>query len=604
MFVKLTRDYINSFCGDVVALKLVSDVEDISHDEIIWSCDSDRVKIRDDFKLDENFPFTNGVLLTLISPGEATVFAEHRGVKYSCRLEIREMKKAKSDDELNYYVGDLHDHTCPINDYFDFAERTEGLPVDYVRQLKAEGLMDFGVISDHSAALSEKEFFENFLMVDREQGDMRTVMFPGCENEVIVKEIDRFGIENKKGGEIVSFNCQDYKESNSWEEFFEKVAGEPFAVCTLAHPQIVGFSVPGVWDFSLYKNNSDILKKAIKLIETGDGSNRQSNLINEFIYSVALDNGFKVSTTCSSDSHGPVWGYHRFPGKTVIMAKERSKEAFLDAISNNRIYGCESGNLKVRYSVNGKVAPVTLTPSDKYSFKVEISYFSEDESTVPVKCQLISDYGKIVKVIEGVDFTSFSFDVEAPDAGYFFLRFVDSKFRRTWSVPVWTGAPLKGTKPSSLTALDKSGFTVTEAKSGERADVIVNDLPTEPYVAGSSSPEFIIDMNRSEKISALGHYPRVIRRSLIKDWYGGTPPIIAEFPAEFEIFASKDGERYEKCAEGIFRTFGSEEIIEFPERDARFVKLKILSNVGAFKGGEFENADTAIGELTLFSKSK
>ena len=342
----------------------------------------------------------------------------------------------------------------------------------------------------------------------------------------------------------------------------------------------------------------------IKLIETGDGSNRQSNLINEFIYSVALDNGFKVSTTCSSDSHGPVWGYHRFPGKTVIMAKERSKEAFLDAICNNRIYGCESGNLKVRYSVNGRTAPVTLTPSDKSSFKVEISYFSEDESTVPVKCQLISDYGKIVKVIEGVDFTSFSFDVEAPDAGYFFLRFVDSKFRRTWSVPVWTGAPLKGTKPSSLTALGKAGFTVTEVKSGERADVIVNDLPTEPYVAGSSSPEFIIDMNRSEKISALGHYPRVIRRSLIKDWYGGTPPIIAEFPAEFEIFASKDGEHYEKCAEGIFRTFGSEEIIEFPERDARFVKLKILSNVGAFKGGEFENADTAIGELTLFSKSK
>ena len=78
------------------------------------------------------------------------------------------------------------------------------------------------------------------------------------------------------------------------------VVSEPFVVCTLAHPQIVGFSVPCVWDFSLGKNNSETMKRAVKLIETGDGSNRQLNLINEFAYSVALDNGFKVSTTCST----------------------------------------------------------------------------------------------------------------------------------------------------------------------------------------------------------------------------------------------------------------------------------------------------------------
>lgn len=601
MSVKLSREEIESFHGDVVALKLVSE-DDISSDEILWSADSDKVKIRDDFKLDEHFPFTNGILITLMEPGVATVTATHKDKTYSCKITVRNRMKAESSDKLNYYIGDLHDHTCPINDYFEFAKRTESRPVDYVRQLKEEGLMDFGVISDHSEPLSEKEFFENFLMVEEEK-PMRTVMFPGCENEVIVIEEDRFGIKNKKGGEVVSFNCPDYKESHSWEEFFEKVASEPFAVCTLAHPQIVGFSVPGVWDFSLGKNNSETLKHAVKMIETGDGSNRQSNLINEFIYSVALDNGFKLSTTCSSDSHGPKWGYHRFPGKTIIMAPERSKEAFLDAIWSNRIYGCESGNLKLRYSVNGSFAPATLTPSDKYRFHVEISYFNEDETTVPVKCQVISDHGKIIKVIENVDFSDFDFEIDAPDAGYFFLRFVDSKTRRTWSPAVWTGRPLKGTLPSPLAPVDKSGFTVTEIKSGNAADVLVNNDPMESYVADSDSPSFVIDMNRIEKISALGHYPRVIRRKLLNDWYGGTPAILAEFPSEFAIYTSLDGKNYDKCADGIFRTFGSEEIIEFSEREARFVKLEILSNVGKFKGGEFENSRTALGELTVFKKA-
>ena len=86
-----------------------------------------------------------------------------------------------------------------------------------------------------------------------------------------------------------------------------------------------------VWNFSLEKNNTPALRRMVKLVEVGNGGDRKSNLINEYVYSVALDNGFRVSTCCSSDSHGPVWGYGAFPGKTVLMAPEKSREAFLDA---------------------------------------------------------------------------------------------------------------------------------------------------------------------------------------------------------------------------------------------------------------------------------
>ncbi len=39
-------------------------------------------------------------------------------------------------------------------------------------------------------------------------------------------------------------------------------------------------------------------------IEMGNGADRKENLLHEYAYSAALDASFRLSTTCSSDSHG------------------------------------------------------------------------------------------------------------------------------------------------------------------------------------------------------------------------------------------------------------------------------------------------------------
>ena len=169
--------------------------------------------------------------------------------------------------------------------------------------------------------------------------------------------------------------------------------------------------------FCFYKNNTPEMLRLMRGVEMGDGSERQQNLIHEYAYSAALDYGFRVSTTCSSDSHGaksadptgPKWGYKRFPGKTIIMAKEKSREAFIDALRHNRFYGCESGNIKLRYTVNGKTAPCDLDMTDSYSFHVELSYFKDDETTKPTNCRVISDGGEVLLEFNNIDFSSFDF---------------------------------------------------------------------------------------------------------------------------------------------------------------------------------------------------
>ncbi len=122
------------------------------------------------------------------------------------------------------------------------------------------------------------------------------------------------------GGEVLMFNADTTIDTDSWDKFFDVLKNSPFAFCGYPHPQIIGFSVKGIWNFNHKENNSDRFKNLFRFIEMGDGTHQHSNLINEYTYSVALDEGFHISPTCSSDLHGPNWGYDYFSGKTVIMA--------------------------------------------------------------------------------------------------------------------------------------------------------------------------------------------------------------------------------------------------------------------------------------------
>lgn len=112
--IRIFPDAVCSFAGDTVAVKLVSD-RDISRENIVWSASSDAVSVKS-FACDTRFAFTDGVILTLLKVGEATVTAHFDGKSYSLPVKIREMRHTESGENLNYYVGDLHDHTSLIHD--------------------------------------------------------------------------------------------------------------------------------------------------------------------------------------------------------------------------------------------------------------------------------------------------------------------------------------------------------------------------------------------------------------------------------------------------------------------------------------------------------
>ncbi len=592
----LSQDYINSYLGDVLPLRLVIE-ERASDEKITWRVDGDAVALRG-FVSDTRFSFDDGVLVVLKAVGSATVTAEYLGERYTARVDVRKMRSLGEADVLNYYIGDLHDHTSMNHNPDEFATHKDGDITDYTNYIREENLIDFGVISDHAGVTNDVDFFRGFaIAAERCDGP---VIFAGAESEIMFVEPDRFGIMHRNSGEIVTFMAAGYGEVKTWEEFYRLMESSPKPIGIFAHPHVVGFSTNGIWNFSYAKHNTPLMLSMMRGVEMGNGEDRKENLLHEYALSAALDAGFRVSTTCSSDSHGGRWGYYIMPGKTVIMAKEKSKEAFHDALLHNRFYATESGNVKLRYTVNGKAAPADLAPSTEYSFSVNLSYFEDDATTRPVLCQAISDYGVAVKTVE-VSSDSFDFTVSSGTARYFYLRLVDEKGRKTWSPPVFTGRAYDTYREESRIPMDMSAFVAT-SRGVEIPEVIDGD-PFHTWYSSEPTPSVIIDMGEEREVAALGYYPHIVLRDKTKGAAWTTSMETAGLVSRYRVLTSSDGIDFTLRAEGVCQNLGAEVIIDVIPHAARYVRFDVVGNVGIDSFMEAYKGSTArIANLTLFEK--
>ena len=599
MKYELSYSNIESYVGDVIALSLVGG-EELVHADIKWGVtDGEIAKLRNFFG-DDLQSFNNGVLITLKKEGITTVFAELDGERYECNVTARPMKNAKKGETLQYFFGDFHAHTSKEHNHAKFAALEEN-PVDtYLDIIKNDEKLDCTVISDHASTTNDREFFRGIDGAAR-LPKSAPVVFAGSEAEVTVREEDRFGITYKNSGEVVFINTDQYLNPHEWQSFYDALDESPFGVCILAHPYIVGHSTKGIWNFSLHKNDPPVLRDRLRGIEMGNGIDRQSNQINEYMYSLALDNGFRVSTTCGSDHHGTSWGFDVCPGKTILMAYDGSKEALLDALFERSFYASESGNVKIYYTVNGVEAAGDIPDTDEYSFHIEFSTFFDDPAAIPVTCQVISDRGECIKEIEGDALETLDFIIHSDSARYFYLRLVDGRGRRTWSAPVWTGRKFEKSHATELPpVLDKTDFSVTELESGKDASVLVNGDPMEVFSSSLTSASYVIDMKKAQTVSALGHYsPFMDRKKLVEDIK--IENVLARLTSRYEIAVSLDGEDFTTVKTGQIRVFSGEEVLCFEPCPARYVRFTVISTVGGAGTLEkYRDEKVWIAELSLF----
>lgn len=600
MNYRLSSERRATFVGDVFPLWIAEESgADISQKDITFSAKGDGLLLRD-FKGNDRFSFSHGILITVLKPGCFTVSASVDGQTLLFTVVAHPMHRATSEESKNFYFGDMHTHTSMIHAHDLYADRTVDFQEEYLAEIKKEGLLDFGVISDHAETLNDKDFFRAF--VANETADrMRTLIFPGSESEVVFHKKNRFGISLRKSGEILTMNANNYILAKDFDEFMDTFRDMPEPLVIFAHPQVLGWGEPpAMWDFDFPSIANDCMKRLVRGIEVIDG--RGSNLNYEQSYSYALDAGFRVSPYADGDIHEN-WIQNRDAYRTVILATEHSKEAFVDAIRQGRAYATESGTVQLRYSVNGKIAPADLDMADTYTFHIELDTFDGNDDALPVSLRVISDYGNTVFEASCENKKSIDFTLTSSTARYFYLRFLDKNGNRTISCPVYTGRAYDDfEKLPAVRPLDMSGFSAVEADGGADASVVINGDLFTSYHSDKQTASILIDMKEERRITALGLFaPYVLRTNeKIGDHYKLTEAV-ESIPADVAIYTSKDGKVFEKQADAYCRIFADENIIRFAPTDARYVRFDVLSTVGRYSGKpKYADAKAAIGNLTLF----
>ena len=185
--IRLSKSYIDSFVGDVLPLRLMG-VEEFGMEDISWYVEGDCVRLKKFTGKAENFAddgeFTDGVLLTLLFPGQARIVCIYKNVRHTCQIKVREMKKVSSEEAENFYLADMHIHTStacgkPSPRTILTTRSDDSTPFEVVRQIREEGILGMHVITDHSDLLNRKEFFRGFLAAEESGKALST--FAGSE---------------------------------------------------------------------------------------------------------------------------------------------------------------------------------------------------------------------------------------------------------------------------------------------------------------------------------------------------------------------------------------------------------------------------------------
>ena len=208
MNFKLSKTDVISYVGDVFPVSILAD-EDLSLKEIKWSVCGDAVGFRG-FSKDAEHPFSDTVMVSLKSVGEATLTADIDGTELSCNIRVRERRHTSSDGNFDYYRGDLHTHTTPIHNHGQFLDRKEGFQSDMINAIKEEDLLDFGVMTDHSVVMGGGYEFVRAFLAEEAARPMKTVIFPGAEAATCYTGENRFGLTERLGGELVVINADNH----------------------------------------------------------------------------------------------------------------------------------------------------------------------------------------------------------------------------------------------------------------------------------------------------------------------------------------------------------------------------------------------------------
>lgn len=326
----------------------------------------------------------------------------------------------------------------------DDWQKYQGYPEAHYALAKANGF-DFYAVTDHS----QEADFHPTRADNKAWLNIKAAADKMTDNNFVALRGFEYSENNgpNGNGHINVYNTLTYlnalEPGNELQSFYKWLESAPpyeqgAVVACFNHP---GAKQYNDWDYRDAKV-TDIIT-LLEIINSNKATHYEA-FVN------ALDKGWKVSPVSGIDNHGFDPIKNSF-SRTFVLAKEKTKEAILDAMKNRRTYASLDQNIQCSYTVNGKMMGSTLNREQVFRFNISVS---DPDTNNPddkiTKIDIVKDGGKVVQTYD-VPNPSFAVEwnptIREESNKYFFVRIwnaggghtpkADPQKPIAWLAPVW-----------------------------------------------------------------------------------------------------------------------------------------------------------------------
>lgn len=353
----------------------------------------------------------------------------------------------KPDGGEQNYFGQLHSHTTlsdgagTIDEAYAWARDNAGL--------------DFFAVTDHSNYLdkmptSDKKGTYNLVDYNATSPDW-VKAHQAAETATTADFIGIYGYEmtwSGGPGHMNTFNTTGLVSRNNstlngktndsgLKAYYELLKETPGSISQFNHP---GTTFGNFANFGYY---DPVIDERITMVEIGNGEGAVGSggyFPSYEQYIMALDKGWHVAPTNNQDNHKKGWGTSN-TCRSVVWTNDLSLNGVYGAMSDMRMYATEVNDLDIVYTVNGEPLGSSMEVPAKAEFRATVKNPTAGNTVKSVS--LVTVGGKEIGQKDfGTQNADYSFDIDAPAPGYYYLKVIDlvgGQQRIAVTAPVWLG---------------------------------------------------------------------------------------------------------------------------------------------------------------------
>ena len=328
------------------------------------------------------------------------------------------------DGDWNCYFGQLHSHT-------DFSDGSLGVEEAY-ETAKQAGL-DFFAVTDHSQSFDNADLGEltaDAAALSREWARGKAAAQAVTDHSFV----GLFGFEmtwNQGQGHMATFGTPGFLSrdraeylpyANGMEHYYTALLEAETSISMFCHPgETYG-------DFKDFGRRTPALDERITLLETDPQGEA---------YFRALARSWHLAPVALASGHDP----DEFQGRTVLLARECTAQALLDAMANCRAYTTEDTDLQILYFLEKQIMGSRISRENVGETVTLTASLSDPTDAALGTLEVLGPGGESLAAVELTGPQAKLQLTFSANRDFFCLRLTQPDGDRALTAPVWLDNP-------------------------------------------------------------------------------------------------------------------------------------------------------------------